>query len=322
MTYPANSLSLVADVGGTNTRVALAEGSRLLKETVRKVPNAEAEDLGALLAAYVRENDVDCHAAAVAIAGPVRDGRGTLTNLDWSMDEETLAKITQAETAAVLNDLQAQAFALGHIRPESLAPVIEGEPGREDAARLVIGAGTGVNAALALHSPGGRMVPPSECGHITLPVRNAEDLRLSEFVKREHGFASVEDVLSGRGVQHIHRWLCEEAGAQSSLSTAEIMELCESGDPLAEKTVATYVRMIGTVAGDLALVHLPFGGVFLIGGVARSMSRYFDRFGFATAFRDKGRFTGFMARFPVSVIADDFAALEGLASHLEDREKN
>ena len=66
---------------------------------------------------------------------------------------------------------------------------------------------------------------------------------------------------------------------------------------LAEKTVATYVRMIGTVAGDLALVHLPFGGVFLIGGVARSMSRYFDRFGFATAFRDKGRFAGFMARF-------------------------
>ena len=119
MTQPSNSLSLVADVGGTNTRVALADGPRLLTATVEKVPNRNAESLAALLDAYVRAKGVDCVAAAVAIAGPVHNGRGTLTNLDWSMDCDTLAAISKAETVAVLNDLQAQAYALGRIADEN-----------------------------------------------------------------------------------------------------------------------------------------------------------------------------------------------------------
>ena len=321
MPFATDTLSLVADVGGTNTRVALADGARLLKDTVRKVRNADATGLDALLNAYVTENDVDCRAAAVAIAGPVRDGRGTLTNLDWSMDENTLAGIARAETVAVLNDLQAQAYALNCIRPDSLSPVIEGEAASPEAPRLVIGAGTGFNAALALHAPGRRIVPASECGHITLPVRTADDLSLSEFLSSKHGFTSVEDVLSGRGVAHIYNWLADQAGVPGNLATADIMELCAAGDPMALRTAEIYVRMIGTVAGDLALVHLPFGGIYLIGGVARAMSKHFTRFDFAGAFRDKGRFSDFMARFPVSVIEDDFAALEGLASHLVDLEK-
>jgi glucokinase len=318
MTYAANSLSLVADVGGTNTRVALANGAALLTDTVEKVRNAEAESLGALLEHYVRTKDVDCRAAAVAIAGPVHDGKGTLTNLDWSIDEASLARITGAETAVVLNDLQAQAYALGAIAPDHLRNVIQGQPSPPEAARLVIGAGTGFNAALALHAPGGRIVPASECGHISLPVLTDDEFRLSQFLKNLHGFTSVEDVLSGRGVEHIHRWLCQEAGQNARSSTADIMAACEAGDPLALRTVETYVRLMGCVAGDLALVHLPFGGVFLIGGVARAMSVYFDRFGFETAFQSKGRFTDFMTRFPVSVIEDDFAALTGLASRLGD----
>lgn len=318
MTYAANTLSLVADVGGTNTRVALADGADLLTETVEKLRNSEAESLGALLETYVRNKNVDCRAAAVAIAGPVHNGKGTLTNLDWSMDEETLARITRAETAAVLNDLQAQAYALGAISPEFLRPVLKGKTAAQDAPRLVIGAGTGFNGALALHAPGRRIVPASECGHISMPVLTDSDFRLSQYLNNLHGFTSVEDVLSGRGVAHIHRWLSHEAGETARLSTSEIMAQCEAGDALAERTVETYVRLIGCVAGDLALVHLPFGGVYLIGGVARAMSGYFDRFGFAASFQSKGRFTEFMARFPVSIIEDDFAALTGLASHLRD----
>ena len=39
--------------------------------------------------------------------------------------------------------------------------------------------------------------------------------------------------------------------------------------------------------------HLPFGGVYLIGGVARAVTPYFDRFGFADSFRDKPEFRDF-----------------------------
>jgi glucokinase len=77
------------------------------------------------------------------------------------------------------------------------------------------------------------------------------------------------------------------------------------------------VRLLGTVVGNLSLIHLPFGGVWLIGGVARAFTPYMERFGFAEAFRDKGRFEAFMRDFSVSVIEDDYAALTGCAHHLQ-----
>jgi glucokinase len=63
---------------------------------------------------------------------------------------------------------------------------------------------------------------------------------------------------------------------------------------------------------------LPFGGIFLVGGVSRAFAPYLERFGFGEAFRDKGRFAGFMSNFSVSVVEDDYAALTGSAAHLVD----
>jgi len=55
----------------------------------------------------------------------------------------------------------------------------------------------------------------------------------------------------------------------------------------------------------------------LVGGVARAFAPYLNEYGFAEAFRDKGRFAGFMGNFKVSVIEDDYAALTGSAAHLD-----
>jgi len=57
-------------------------------------------------------------------------------------------------------------------------------------------------------------------------------------------------------------------------------------------------------------------GVYLVGGVVQAFAPYLTRFGFAEAFRDKGRFAGFMGNFAVTVVEDDYAALTGCAAHL------
>lgn len=310
-----DTLSLVADVGGTNTRVALAEGSSLMMDTVEKFRNADHAGLGSVLSTYIEKREVDCLGAAVAIAGPVRDGRGTLTNLDWSVDPGMVARVTRAEHVAVLNDLQAQGYAMGMIAGENLTKVIEG-PKDAQGTRLVIGVGTGFNAAVVLDTPFGRVVPPSEAGHANMPLRTEEELRLCKFVETSHGFPSIEDVLSGRGLEHIYAWLQSEAGTDKELRAADIMGSTGS-DPAAREAVRWFVKIMGTVAGNLSLIHLPFGGVSLIGGVSRAMIPYFDEFGFEAAFRDKGRFAGFMGNFGVDVVEDDFAALTGMAAHLD-----
>ncbi len=313
--YPPDTLSLVADVGGTNTRVALAEGDRLLTETVRKFANTEFAGLGGVLSAYMEIERVDCTGAAVAIAGPVRDGRGTLTNLDWSVDPQMLAQVTRAETVAVLNDLQAQGHAMGRIAEENLTTVVEGQR-VEGGTRLVIGVGTGFNAAVVYDTPLGRIVPPSEAGHANMPLRTEDELRLCKFVETSHGFPAIEDVLSGRGLEHIYAWLRSEQGDHAQLRAADIMAAIDT-DPTARDAVRWFVRILGTVAGNLSLIHLPFGGVSLIGGVARAVYPHFEAHDFAGAFRDKGRFAGFMNNFHVDLVEDDFAALAGLSAHLD-----
>lgn len=319
--HPSNVYSLVADVGGTNTRVALAKGSKLVPDTVRKYSNASYAGLETVLRAYVSdEGDVDCVSACVAVAGPVRDGVGELTNLDWHIDKDTLIRATKAENVAILNDLQAQGHALGFIEDENILPIIQcdNDPAK-DATMLVLGVGTGVNAATAIQTGAGRIVPPSECGHANLPIRTEDELRFCKYIESVHGFPSVEDILSGRGLQHAYRWLGHEAGDEKELTAAEIMAGVNDGsDPRAEQAARMFVKILGTVAGNLSLIQLPFGGVFLIGGVVRAMAPHLIEFGFVEAFRDKGRFAGFMTNFSVSVIEDDFAALIGCASHLAD----
>lgn len=317
----SNTYTLVADIGGTNTRVALAEGMQLLTDTVCKFRNADYTGLETVLRAFIaQQHDVDCKGACVAVAGPVTAGRGTLTNLDWEIDEATLARATSAEDVAILNDLQAQGHALGHLPDASIRTLVEGRPSEPDAAKLVIGVGTGFNIAPVYETPGGRFVPAAEAGHANLPVRAEDELALIRHFETAHGFPAVEDMLSGRGFERVYLWLTEEAGAPVEKSAAEIMAGFEDGtDPIARRAAQMFVRMLGTVAGNLSLIQLPFGGVYFAGGVATRFSAHFGDLGFLEAFRDKGRFAGFMQNFAVHVIEDDFAALTGCAAYLCNR---
>ena len=309
-------LCLVADIGGTNTRVALADGGRIRTDSVRRFRNTEFPDLDTILVRYLAESGVArVDGACVAAAGPVKDGVATMTNLDWTIDGGTLTRATGAATVSILNDLQAPGYALGHIAPENLRPLIEA-PQVPGGTMLVINVGTGFNAAAVHDTPWGRMVTASECGHVNMPVRTEADLRLAHFVETAHGFPGVEDVMSGRGLERLHAFVTTEAGTPAELSAAQIMAAIDAGDPLATETARLFTRLLGSESGNLALIHLPFGGIYLVGGVARAFTDHLGPMGFAEAFRDKGRFAGFMQNFAVSILEDDYAPLTGCAAHL------
>lgn len=319
MTHPANTLSLVADIGGTNTRCALADGTKVIESTIRRYANKDWDGLEAVLRQYLHdEGDVDPIAACVAVAGPVRDGAAAMTNLDWQIDMTTLARATKAETVAILNDLQAQGYAIGHLKDGSVRSIVAGHDSTAaDATRLVVGVGTGFNAAPVFQTPVGPFVPPSESGHANLPIRNDQELRLCQYVSNAHGFPAVEDVLSGRGLERVYAFLGEEAGDPKALPGKDIIAAHTGGtDPRATQAVALFARIFGTVCGNLSLIQLPFGGVYLVGGMSQAVAPFLHEIGFTEAFRDKGRFAGFMSNFSVSVIEDDYAALIGSAVHI------
>lgn len=310
-------LSLVADIGGTNTRVALAEAGEVRRDSVRRYKNAGVAGLSPVLEAYIAElAPGPLTGACVAVAGPVRDGVGQMTNLDWRIDRADLGQVTGAQTLAVLNDLQAQGHAVSQVAAADLIRLLPQPDASEQAARLVVGLGTGFNAAPVYDTGAGRFVPPSECGHITLPRTSAALAALAADLTDGHGFAAVEEALSGRGIVAVHKHL---HGRQ--MTSTEIIADLEAGDADAIATARLFTEALGTVIGDLALIHLPFGGIFLVGGMARAIAPWLEQLGFAEAFRAKGRFRPFMDQFGICVVTDDYAALSGCAAHLEHLRK-
>lgn len=317
MTHPRNTYALVADIGGTNTRVALADGPRVMANTIRRYVNKDFTGLEPVLRQYLAdEGGVDPIATCVAVAGPVQDGQATMTNLDWTMTERSLGEATHAETVAILNDLQAQGYAVGHIDEANLEKVLIGESATPTSAKLVIGVGTGFNTAPVIESRNGRLVPASESGHATLPTQSDRQCALSRFVSKAHGFPSIEDLLSGRGLENTYAFVTKDTADAKPLQAQDIMTACADGDPLAKEAVHLCIEILGAVCGNLALTLLPFGGIYLVGGVSRAFAPHLKEAGFASAFCDKGRFADFMESFPISVVTDDYAALTGCAAYL------
>lgn len=306
---------LVADIGGTNTRVALADAGVLRQGSIRKYPNRGRASLAEILQQYLAETATgDCAGVCVAAAGPVRDGVARMTNLDWEITAGDLARVGRTDRVAILNDLQAQGHALASLDPRHLRVLLPGQPAAAGATQLVVGAGTGFNAAPVHHLPGGTHVAPSECGHIHLPRKGEQEAALARHLAELHGIATIEEVLCGRGLVALHRWLSGQELAGDALTAA-----IAAGEPAARKTGQLYARIMGRSLATLALVHLPYGGIFLIGSVARAMAPHLVALGMGEAFRDMGRFSPMMAEFPVAMVEDDYAALLGCAAHLAGR---
>ena len=291
---------LLADLGGTHCRVGLADATEFLPDTARTYPNAGFDGLAALLAAYLDAlKPGPIRALCAGVAGPVRDGTAQLTNHAWFIDAAGLARATGATRVHLINDLQAQAWALDDLSPDALTPLI---PGRPDPTgpRLVLGMGTGCNIAVAHRTPSGLLVPPSESGHTTLP--DDPDLRpLYEHLRADHPHLPIEAALSGPGLSNLHAAL---TGTQ--LDPAEILAGSHT------ETLHLFSRLLGHVAGNLCLSHMATGGLYLIGGTARAIAPHVGQ-DFRTAFTARGPYAPIMQDIPVSLITDDTAALAGCA---------
>ena len=67
----------------------------------------------------------------------------------------------------------------------------------------------------------------------------------------------------------------------------------KNNDRLCMKVVEKFTEILGVETGNLALKTLPFGGIYLIGGVTAGIQEYLtsNNNKFIEAFRSKGRFS-------------------------------
>lgn len=304
---------LVADVGGTNTRLAIIGPNKTTRDVAR-YQNDDFASFLAVLKAYASQHDVpEINSFCVAIAGPVTSLRANLTNRDWHFDKAEIAGCLPGlapGSVHLINDLVALGYALPALTQAQLAEI---KPSSNAVAMndqaLVVGLGTGVNTCLVKGTAARRAIIEAELGHASLPSSVAGPLQAAIGAASAE-FPSVEELFAGRGLSRLYRVLSggEQLQGRDILSNYD----AGAGGAFAE-TVNLLGSLLGRLARELIYMYQPFGGIHFAGGVARGILNSAARTEFLTTFDTPGRFAEHIGRVPVRLITDDAAALIGAA---------
>ncbi|MCC6207023.1 MAG: glucokinase [Gammaproteobacteria bacterium] len=323
---------LAADIGGTKTLLALAEctgdGIRLIREHRYDSGAYPAfEDLLADFLARIEPARREIQRACFAVAGPVITASGSemarVTNLSWRLDNRRLAADFALPAVRLINDFQAVGYGIERLGESDLVILQPGRP-RDAAPRAVLGAGTGLGTALLAWDGARYRVLPTEGGHIDFAPNGAVQLDLLAWLAQRYDHVSIERLLSGPGLVAIHEYLCARHPDRVDADLAQRMQQQDAAaavaghamthsESLAGEALELFVSIYGAHAGNLALLTLPYGGLYIAGGIApRILQRMADG-RFMTAFNHKGRMSHLTAEIPVSVVINPKVGLLGAA---------
>jgi glucokinase len=318
---------LLADIGGTNARFALgALGSGELRELLT-VSVADHPTFASALQTYLdhlrgrggwAERPVD---GCLAVAAPAHRQVVTFTNSDWVIDRRDIALSLGINRLSVINDFAAQGYACAGLSDGDWRQVGAGSP-VQDAVIGVLGPGTGLGVCAVVPLPGGHRVLAGEGGHVDFPPVGEEEVEILRILQRRYRRVSAERVLSGAGLQNLYWALTQMRGAKDRHATpADISAAALAAtDPVAVEALHVFCRVLGSVAGNLALTYGAFGGMYIGGGIVPRIADFLAASDFRERFLAKGRFRDYLNDIPTRIVTRDNPGLYGALRFLESRD--
>lgn len=307
---------LLGDIGGTNARFSILADATSETTPFVSVKTADYATIDeAIQAVVLNGSALKPRSAILAIAGPIDGDEIDLTNCDWVVRPKVMISDLGFEDVLVVNDFEAQALAASELTEndrETLGPAVEPHM----ASRVVLGPGTGLGVAGLLHARDMWFPVPGEGGHVDIGPRSDRDIAIFPYLNRIEGRVSAEEIISGRGVVNIYQAICKADGIQPAFTDpAEVTAAgLDGSNAQAVETLSLFCTYLGRVAGDMALIFMARGGVYLAGGISQKIAAALKKPEFRAAFEDKAPHSALLATIPTFVVTHPQAALAGLAS--------
>lgn len=317
------------DIGGTNIRLCLSGvlGSEKEPPWICQYKSSDYLSLERAIDEFL--NDTGCptkdiKAACFAVAGPIHEGEVKLTNLPWKVSIESLKSHLKIDVVELLNDFSALSYGLGALSSTDLVTLHMPSVPTQSMVRAVVGAGTGLGVSLLHGDLASPQVLSTEGGHIDFAPINDEQLSLLAYLKKDLSRVSVERVCSGYGLVNIYQFLIHTSmkaknhqalskqlkGSASDASLiGEYAQLHK--DPVAIKAVEIFLEIYASVLGNVALMFLPLGGLYIAGGIAPNWMDHLQQEHFLQTIFNKGRMTGLLHQMPIHVITNTQVGLIG-----------
>jgi glucokinase len=307
-------------VGGTNARVSVVRADakgELHVLSWQRYPCADYPSLAAILAEFVEDHParegIDC--MVIASAGVVLDDEVINSNLPWRIKLAELRNCLHLRELHVVNDFAAAAHGVGRLGAADTRLLTPGVDAATTGPALVVGAGTGLGAAVRIPTGHGVVVLPTEAGMAAFAPGNAREMEILAWLRKQgHRHVCTEQLLSGPGLMNLYRALAELRSAPETLQTpAQIVQAAQQDEALALEAVLTFCDVLGSVIGDLAMIASA-QSVYVAGGVVPQLLDFLPRSEFHARLVDKGAMRAVQERIPVRLVENEKLGVLGAAS--------
>jgi glucokinase len=283
------------DIGGTHTRMQLTEFSAMNKMKVLAKRHYQNESYACffdIIDAFLLDTKINSKkivSCCFGVAGPVINGKVNVTNLPWVITVADIKKKLKIDKIELINDFTAIGYGLKILKSKDLLTLQSGKP-RKSGVKAYLGAGTGLGVGFVTT---GNEVHSTEGGHVDFAPTDATQIKLLRYLHKQYQRVSVERILSGLGLTNIDCFVRDNNIAMRSLDI--------------------FIKVYGAAAGNLALTTLPYGGLYIVGGIAPKILPEFANGKFLEAFSDKGRMSNLLKDIPLHVVLNEDVGLQGAA---------
>ncbi|MGH9516661.1 MAG: glucokinase [Terriglobales bacterium] len=259
-------------------------------------------------------------AAGFGVAGAIVNEAVVCNNLPWTITLKRLAEslhIAPSKTL-LLNDVEAASSSLEHLEPKDLMELNHGTP-QAHAPKVYVAAGTGLGESILFWNGDRYQVSACEAGLTDFAPGTDREILVLQYLRQHMPRVCTEEIVSGRGFRAIHGAIFPEEhhpffDDPDIDSAASITQQAFAKDCSAcEETLHMWTEAYGSEAGNMALRCLPFGGVYVGGGIALKILAKLKDGTFVRAFCDKTKLANELARIPIFVVLNQDAPVLGAA---------
>lgn len=321
---------LAGDIGGTNTRLIYGKYDNSQRRTVaeKNYLSKDYADFDQVLKYFLSEHNIptSIDAACFAIAGPIKSGVAEVTNLPWVIKEKELKNKFRISNLKLINDFVAVVYGLDLLQDEDIQVLQSSKSSTNNTNKtVVLGAGTGFGVAYRVCVNNSYHVYSTEAGHTGFSPENEIQCHLLNWLLKDKSHVSLEDILSGKGIITIYKFLQQHLQLAESNDVIDAMRKSDPSqvitdfglskrDNLSQKTLEFFVDIYGSAAANAALSFYPIDELFIAGGIAPKIKDKLTDEHFINAFISKGLMSSSMKNITVKLVLQDKVGLNGSLS--------
>lgn len=339
-----NKFVLAADVGGTKVNIGIVG----VKKDSLDIIFIQEFSTVQMHKFYIQMNEVLKYAkekygievqhGCIASAGAVNPNRThtKAVNIDWDINIKDILNNSLLQSLALINDFEGIGFGVDFLDKEKKTDILQIKKHAhpvEKAPMASVGAGTGLGKNFLIYDSSRKHYIPyaSEGGHADFPAKDPFEYALVEFLRHtvvgKGNQPGYEELISGRGIKNIYKFLRSNMLYKQTKYTKEIDKVtsenkpafiakCQKVDQTCKATIELFTKFYARCARNLALDVMARGGLYIAGGIAAKNPQWFTTGLFEKEFENNyhPNYRRILHDIPIYLITNEDVGLLGAAN--------